>query len=172
MSTKVLLQSWKEISTYTGRTERTLQRWEQKFGFPVHRPAGKARSAVVALAAEIEDWMRSRPSLAELARTAALSTTSIPARAGLIVKNHPRAFLRPLRASASSSEHAVARRRFKFNMVQLASSLKRCGANFQDLCRAIREQSTLCRKIREASGNAKPGFQGCAQHSADPGSLS
>jgi len=63
VSSPGLLRSWKEISTYTGTTKRTLQRWERRFGFPVHRPSGKSRSAVVALPDEINRWMRTKPSL-------------------------------------------------------------------------------------------------------------
>jgi predicted DNA-binding transcriptional regulator AlpA len=64
-----ILVSWKEISAYTGFTERTLQRWEQRFGFPVHRPAGKARSAVSALITEIEAWLSAAPSIPEIRQT-------------------------------------------------------------------------------------------------------
>lgn len=63
------LSSWKQISAYTGFTERTLQRWEQRFGFPVHRPAGKAHSAVSALATEIEAWLSAAPSIPEIRQT-------------------------------------------------------------------------------------------------------
>lgn len=63
MSSPGLLRSWKEISAYVGTTKRTLQRWEQRFGFPVHRPSGKSRSAVVALPDEIRDWTRTTPCL-------------------------------------------------------------------------------------------------------------
>jgi len=49
MPADCVLQTWKEISEYVGRTQRTVQRWEQQFGFPVHRPAGKPRSSVMAL---------------------------------------------------------------------------------------------------------------------------
>lgn len=56
MSGKLLLNSWKEIAEFVGRTERTVQRWERQYGFPVHRPAGRERSAVIALASEIEAW--------------------------------------------------------------------------------------------------------------------
>ena len=63
MGAKVVLQSWKEISAYVGRTERTLQRWEQQFGFPIHRPSSKLRSSVMALSEEIQDWTRAKPSL-------------------------------------------------------------------------------------------------------------
>jgi len=61
-----LLHSWKEISNYTGRGVRTIQRYEVKFGFPVHRPAGKDRSAVLAFSDEIDAWLShapTRPSL-------------------------------------------------------------------------------------------------------------
>ena len=50
MSGKLLLNSWKEIAEFVGRTERTVQRWEKLYGLPVHRPAGRERSAVIALA--------------------------------------------------------------------------------------------------------------------------
>ena len=53
-----VLNSWKEIATYTGRGVRTLQRWEQELGFPVRRPRGKHRSAVIAIRQEIDIWMR------------------------------------------------------------------------------------------------------------------
>jgi hypothetical protein len=55
-----LLNSWKEISCYMGRGVRTVQRWEMNFGMPVHRPAGRSRSAVVAFAHELDSWLRER----------------------------------------------------------------------------------------------------------------
>jgi CheY-like chemotaxis protein len=58
MSGELLLNSWKEIAGYVGRSERTVQRWEKQFGFPVRRPAGKSRSAVIALPSEIQGWSR------------------------------------------------------------------------------------------------------------------
>ncbi|MCU1286836.1 MAG: tolB protein [Acidobacteriales bacterium] len=56
---QVSLQSWKEISAYMGRGIRTLQRWEKKFGLPIHRPSHRERSAIFALRAELDEWMRS-----------------------------------------------------------------------------------------------------------------
>jgi|SRR5215471_19413149 len=53
-----VLNSWKEIAAYTGRGVRTVQRWEQDLGFPVRRPRGKQRSAVIAIKEEIDQWMR------------------------------------------------------------------------------------------------------------------
>lgn len=53
-----VLNSWKEISSYIGRGVRTVQRWESLYGLPVHRPAGRDRSAVYALRDEIDAWLR------------------------------------------------------------------------------------------------------------------
>jgi CheY-like chemotaxis protein len=61
MPTEALLNSWKEIAVYMGRSERTVQRWEKHFGLPVRRPAGRARSAVIALPSEIQAWFRTAP---------------------------------------------------------------------------------------------------------------
>lgn len=66
MPTEALLNSWKEIAAYMGRSERTVQRWERRFGLPVRRPAGKSRSAVIALPSEIQAWFRSVPATIDL----------------------------------------------------------------------------------------------------------
>jgi CheY-like chemotaxis protein/predicted DNA-binding transcriptional regulator AlpA len=63
MYDKGFLNSWKEVAQYVGRSERTIQRWEREFGFPVHRPAGKLRSSIIAVAAEIDEWIRKSPAL-------------------------------------------------------------------------------------------------------------
>ena len=57
------LQGWKEIADYLGRGVRTIQRWEQ-FGLPIHRPAGRDRSAVFALPSELDKWMANAPAAA------------------------------------------------------------------------------------------------------------
>ena len=77
MPAHVVLQSWKQISEYVGRTERTLQRWEQEFGFPVHRPSGKPRSSVMVLAQEIQEWTRGKPSLVQIQRAARLNRAKL-----------------------------------------------------------------------------------------------
>ncbi len=56
-----ILNSWKEIANYLGRGVRTVQRWEAQLGLPVHRPAGKDHSAVLAFSSELDDWLNSRP---------------------------------------------------------------------------------------------------------------
>ena len=58
MENRLVLNSWKEIADYMGRGVRTVQRYERDLNLPVHRPAGKSRSAVVAFADEIDNWMR------------------------------------------------------------------------------------------------------------------
>lgn len=57
-----LLNGWKEIAAYFDRGIRTVQRWETDLQLPVRRPRGKARSAIVALRAELHEWMARAPS--------------------------------------------------------------------------------------------------------------
>jgi hypothetical protein len=52
-----ILNGWKEISNYIERGVRTAQRWEAFLGMPVHRPALKDRSAVVAFTDELDRWL-------------------------------------------------------------------------------------------------------------------
>lgn len=54
------LDSWKEIAEYLGRNVRSAQRWEQKFGMPVHRVSGEKGGVVFAFTGELERWLRSR----------------------------------------------------------------------------------------------------------------
>ena len=77
MPADCVLQTWKETSEYVGRTQRTVQRWEQQFGFPVHRPAGKPRSSVMALGQEIQEWTRGRPSLVSIRQSPRLSRAKL-----------------------------------------------------------------------------------------------
>lgn len=64
MEQRLVLNSWKEIADYMGRGVRTVQRYERDLRLPVHRPAGKSRSAVIAFADEIDHWMRKGPARA------------------------------------------------------------------------------------------------------------
>lgn len=56
-----VLHSWKEIASYTGRGVRTIQRYESQYGFPVRRPSGTPRSAVLAFSHEIDAWLAKSP---------------------------------------------------------------------------------------------------------------
>jgi hypothetical protein len=52
-----VLSGWKDIANYTGKGVRTIQRWEKDFGFPVRRPGGEGRNAIIALPNEIDAWV-------------------------------------------------------------------------------------------------------------------
>jgi tetratricopeptide (TPR) repeat protein len=57
MAADDLLQSWKEIAAYLGRSERTCKRWETEFRLPVHRMDGSVRGSVFAYRSELDRWM-------------------------------------------------------------------------------------------------------------------
>ena len=54
------LESWKEIATYLRRDVRTVQRWEQTDGLPVHRLKRAHRPIPYAYKAELEAWWTRR----------------------------------------------------------------------------------------------------------------
>ncbi len=54
------LDSWKEIATFLGRAERTVKRWENERGLPVHRVPGSGRASVFAYSNELADWLKGR----------------------------------------------------------------------------------------------------------------
>ena len=60
-----VLTSWKEIARYVGRGVRTVQRWEQDFGFPVRRPFGSRKKAILARRSDIDSWVAIRCSTAD-----------------------------------------------------------------------------------------------------------
>jgi TolB-like protein/Tfp pilus assembly protein PilF len=56
------LDSWKEIASYLNRSEKTVRRWEEKEGLPVHRLLHEKGSSIYAYADELEIWFKSRKS--------------------------------------------------------------------------------------------------------------
>ena len=54
------LESWKDIATYLRRDVRTVQRWEQTDGLPVHRHKRAHRPIPYAYKAELDAWWTSR----------------------------------------------------------------------------------------------------------------
>jgi hypothetical protein len=54
------LDSWKEIACYLNRSERTVLRWEEREGLPVHRQLHDKRASVYAYLDELRDWWESR----------------------------------------------------------------------------------------------------------------
>lgn len=55
-----VLNGWKEIARYLDRGVRTVQRWKY-YGLPIHCPAGKSRSAIIALTEELDAWVSNTP---------------------------------------------------------------------------------------------------------------
>ena len=53
------LDSWKEIAAYLNRGVRTVRRWENDEGLPVHRHVHRTQGSVYAFKSEIEAWRRS-----------------------------------------------------------------------------------------------------------------
>ncbi len=56
MSDRRVLDNWKEIASYLGRTGKTCRNWEKEYGLPVHRLDGSPRAHVFAYADELERW--------------------------------------------------------------------------------------------------------------------
>jgi Putative lumazine-binding len=54
------LESWKQIAGFLDRSERTVRRWEETEGLPVHRHGHEKQDTVFAFKHEIEAWSRSR----------------------------------------------------------------------------------------------------------------
>ena len=65
------IDSWKEIAAYLGRGLRTVQRWEQEEGLPVHRHVHSTHASVHALRSELDAWRRTR-------ERAAVATSAVP----------------------------------------------------------------------------------------------
>src|SRR5215469_6726898 len=56
------LDSWKSIAEYCQRDVRTVTRWADERGMPVHRVPGGKRGGVFAFVEEIDGWMVSQGS--------------------------------------------------------------------------------------------------------------
>jgi hypothetical protein len=52
------LESWKQIAAYFDRSERTVRRWEELEGLPVHRHDHGKGGTVVGYPAELDRWRR------------------------------------------------------------------------------------------------------------------
>src|SRR5260370_41234599 len=59
------LDSWKGIAAYLGRSEKTVRRWEDSEGLPVHRLQHEKRGSVFAYRAELDQWWESRKAAVE-----------------------------------------------------------------------------------------------------------
>jgi hypothetical protein len=56
MEGRRVLDNWKEIAAYLGRTGKTCRNWEKEYGLPAHRLDGSSRAHVFAYADEIDRW--------------------------------------------------------------------------------------------------------------------
>lgn len=56
------LGSWKAIAQYLQRDVRSVQRWEQERGLPVHRVPGEKGGGIFAYSDELDRWLMSRES--------------------------------------------------------------------------------------------------------------
>lgn len=54
------LDSWKAIAAYLERDLRTVQRWEEKEGLPVHRHLHSRQGSIYAYKKELDDWWAER----------------------------------------------------------------------------------------------------------------
>ena len=90
MSDRRVLDNWKEIAAYLGRTGKTCRNWEKEYGLPVHRLDGSPRAHVFAYADEIDRWkeelLREKPAASrEITVKFSLKKLFIPAAIGLLV---------------------------------------------------------------------------------------
>ena len=54
------LDSWKAIARYLGRSVRTVRRWEQQEGLPVHRLMHQSQASIYAFRPELDAWREAR----------------------------------------------------------------------------------------------------------------
>jgi TolB-like protein len=84
------LESWKEIAAYLRRDVRTVQRWEQTDGLPVHRHKRAHRPIPYAFKAELDAWWTSR------------SGNGLPPASPDVLGDAPRSHGRRLAAAAAA----------------------------------------------------------------------
>ena len=53
------LDAWKEIASYLRRSEKTVRRWEETEGLPIHRLAHERGSSIYAYPEELRSWWES-----------------------------------------------------------------------------------------------------------------
>jgi len=67
MEKNKLLDSWKEISYYLNRSQRTCYRWEKELGLPINRfDENSPRSKVFAYQSEIDQWLQNKSNTREI----------------------------------------------------------------------------------------------------------
>ena len=56
MGERRVLDNWKEIAAYLGRSGKTCRHWEKEYGLPIHRLDGSSRAHVFAYTDEVDRW--------------------------------------------------------------------------------------------------------------------
>jgi TolB-like protein len=79
------LESWKKIAAYLRRDVRTVQRWEQTNGLPVHRHQRAKRAIPYAYANELDAWWTRQSDIAPVDAPPARRARRIVAVAALLV---------------------------------------------------------------------------------------
>ncbi|MDP8979806.1 MAG: hypothetical protein M3O35_04355 [Acidobacteriota bacterium] len=60
------LDSWKAVASYLGRSDKTVRRWEEKEGLPIHRLHHDKRGSVYAYKRELDAWWELRKEIIEV----------------------------------------------------------------------------------------------------------
>ena len=86
------LDSWKEIASWFNRSEKTVRRWEEREGMPVHRQLHDKRGSVYAYPDELRDWWKSRklPETKEHERPDQQTQNPEPELLPAASRNHPK----------------------------------------------------------------------------------
>jgi len=90
------LDSWKEIAAYLGRDVRTVRRWEEEKGLPVHRVPGGERRAVFAYRSEIDAWLHRSEEILSQAATAESNVTNHADEAAEVVRTTASRLSKPI----------------------------------------------------------------------------
>ena len=59
------LDSWKAVASYLGRSDKTVRRWEEREGLPIHRLHHDKRGSVYANKQELDSWWQLRKATIE-----------------------------------------------------------------------------------------------------------
>ena len=100
-----VLAGWKGIASYFGCNVRTVRRYEQERGMPVHRVPGKRGGTIFARAAELDAWLESRE--VEQRLETVLLTTGKVGHLGRIPQNNSLSAVVTVPPATSSDEHLV-----------------------------------------------------------------
>ncbi|HTS29666.1 MAG TPA: hypothetical protein VMH81_27535 [Bryobacteraceae bacterium] len=73
------LDSWKAVASYLGRSDKTVRRWEEKEGLPIHRLHHDKRGSIYAYRQELDSWWQSRKAVIEAAECAPAQSEETPA---------------------------------------------------------------------------------------------